>query len=131
MSADNVTVLREAFDHFAREGVPNFEALDPEIELINFDTFPVTKPYYGWDGVVEWLVDMSEPFDEFKFELVDILGYDDERVVTTYRVTGRSRMGGPPFELVWGAVVTFRDGKIVRTEGFRTSEEALASAGLA
>jgi ketosteroid isomerase-like protein len=131
MPVDNVTVLKEAFDFLAQEGTPNFDAIDPEIEMINFDTFPVTRPYYGWDGVVEWFVDMSEPFDDFKFELVDVLGYDDERVVTTYRVTGGSRMGGPHFELIWGAVTTFRDGKIVKVEGFRTPEEALAAAGLA
>jgi hypothetical protein len=74
--------------------------LDPEIELINFETFPVTRRYHGWDGVVEWLVDMSEPFDDFRFELV------------------------------WGAVYTFSAGKIARVEGRRTGEEALAAAGL-
>jgi hypothetical protein len=51
------------------------------------------------------------------------------QVVTTLRVTGESRTGGPPFELVWGVIWTLQDGKIARVEGLRTSEEALEAAG--
>jgi hypothetical protein len=43
----------------SRGGVPDFERLDPEIEIINFDTFPVARRYHGWDGVVEWLVALA------------------------------------------------------------------------
>ena len=129
--ADNVAILKEMFEQFAVEGLPNFDRLDPEIELINFDTFPITAPYHGWDGVVAWMVDMSEPFDDFDFELVDVHGHYDDNVVVTLRVTGRSRTGGPEFVLEWGAIYTFRDGKVTRAEGFRTPQEALAAAGLA
>ena len=125
-----MAILKEAFARFQREGVPNFEMFDPEIELINFDSFPVTRRYHGWDGMVEWLVDMSEPFDEFEFDLVDQLASDDEHVVTTCCARGKSRAGGPPFELVWGVVWTFREGKVARVEGLRTAEEALEAAGL-
>jgi hypothetical protein len=59
-----------------------------------------------------------------------VLADDDERVVTTLRATGDSRVGGPPFELVWGAVWTFRSDKVVRVQGLRTVEEALEAAGL-
>jgi hypothetical protein len=62
MSQENVEVLKESFARFERDGVPNFEAFDSEVELLNFDSFPVTRPYHGWDGIVQWLVDMSEPF---------------------------------------------------------------------
>jgi hypothetical protein len=47
------------------------------------------------------------------------------------RISGRSQTGGPDFELVWGAIYTYRDGQITRAEGFRTPDEALAAAGLA
>jgi ketosteroid isomerase-like protein len=127
--ADDVAILREAFARFEHDGVPSFEVIDPELEIINFDSFPVTEPYDGWEGALQWLVDLSAPFDGFRFELIDVLGHDDERVVTTLRARGDSRIEGPAFELVWGAVWTFRDGKIVRTEGFRTAEEALKAAG--
>jgi ketosteroid isomerase-like protein len=80
--------------------------------------------------MVDWLVDISEPFDEFRFELGDVLAYHDEHVVTTCRARGDSRTGGPPFDLVWGVVWTFRDGKVTRVEGFRTADEALEAAGL-
>jgi ketosteroid isomerase-like protein len=130
MSEENVAILKESFARFERDGVPDFEMFDPDIELINFDSFPVTRPYHGWGGMVDWLVDVSEPFEGFRFELVDVLAHDDERVVTTCRASGKSTAGGPPFELVWGVVWTFRDGKTVRVEGLRTGAEALEAAGL-
>ena len=106
-----------------------FELWDPDIEVVNFDAFPVTRPYHGWDGMLGWLADISEPFDEFQLELAEVLSHHEEHVVTTLRATGNSRTGGPPFELVWGAVWTLRGGKIVRVEGLRTPEEALEAAG--
>jgi ketosteroid isomerase-like protein len=130
MSQENVAALRESFARFELEGVPAFELFDPDVELINFDSAPVTRPFHGWDGIVAWLSDVSEPFDEFRFELVEVLAHDDERVVTTCRATGDSTTGGPSFELVWGVVWTFRNGKVVRVQGLRTPEEALETAGL-
>jgi ketosteroid isomerase-like protein len=117
MTADNVAILKEAFEHLERDGTPQFEILDPAIEMINFDTFPVTKPYHGWDGVVEWLVDMSEPFDDFHFELLEVLGSDSDGSSPPIASEASRGKVGPEFALVWGAVTTFRDGKIVRVEG--------------
>jgi ketosteroid isomerase-like protein len=130
MSQENVRILRDAFAQFEREGTPAFEWLDPDVELINFESFPVTRPYHGWDGALAWLAEVSEPFDDFRFELVDVLADDDECVVTRCRASGDSKQGGPPMELVWGVVWTFREGKVVRVEGFRTADEALEAAGL-
>jgi hypothetical protein len=90
MSDENVAALNEAFARFEREGSPPFEMFAPDIELINFDSFPVTRPYHGHDGMVQWLIDMSEPFEAFRFELVEVLAHDDDRVVTTCRATGCS-----------------------------------------
>jgi ketosteroid isomerase-like protein len=130
MSRENVATLKESFARFEREGVPDFEMFDPDVELINFESFPVTRPYHGRDGIVAWLVDVSEPLDELRLELLDVLPHDHEHVVTTCRAKGESRTGAPPFELVWGVVWTFRNGKIVRAQGLRTADEALEAAGL-
>lgn len=128
MSEENVAILRRGFATFGDQGTPDLGMLDPEIEIVNFDSFPVTRPYRGHDGMMQWLVDISEPFDEFEFGLVEVLAHDDDWVATTVRAAGKSRMGGPPFELEWGAIYTFRDGRLVRAEGFRTPAEALAAA---
>ena len=130
MSDEIVALVRDGFARLERDGAPDLELLDPEIELLNFDSFPVTRPYHGWDGVAQWFADMSEPFDAFRFELVEVLADDDERVVTTLRAHGESRTGGPSFELVWAAIWTFQDGKVRRIQGLRTPEEALNAAGL-
>jgi ketosteroid isomerase-like protein len=130
VSEENVATLRRGFAAFGEDGTPDLGTIDPEIQIVNFDSFPVTRPYRGFEGVMRWLADISEPFDEFKFELVDVLADDDDRVVTRVRATGASRTGGPPFELEWGAIYTFRNEKMIRAEGFRTPAEALAAAGL-
>jgi ketosteroid isomerase-like protein len=127
---DNVAILRRGFASFGETGSPDPTTLDPELEIINFESFPVTRPYHGLEGLMQWLADISEPFDAFKFELVEVLAHDDEHVVTAVRASGTSRTGGPPFELEWGAIYSFRRGRLVRAEGFRTPEEALLSAGL-
>jgi hypothetical protein len=46
--------------------------------------------------------------------------------VTAVRAAGTSRVGGPPFELEWGAIYSFRDGMLVLARGFRTPAEARA-----
>jgi hypothetical protein len=35
--------LKEAFARFETEGVSDFEMFDPDVKLINFDSFPVTR----------------------------------------------------------------------------------------
>ncbi len=123
-------MLKQGFERLRREGSIDPGLIDPEIEIVNFKSFPLTRPYHGHEGLAEWLADLSEPFDEFGFELVEVLADADEQVVLTLRASGTSRSGGPPFALEWGAIYTFREGRITRAEGFRTGEEALRAAGL-
>jgi ketosteroid isomerase-like protein len=44
-------------------------------------------------------------------------------------VSGHSRIGQVPVEQRFGFIVTVRNGKIVRTEGFGSAVEAPAAAG--
>lgn len=127
---DNVALMHESFATLAREGVPPLEWLDPELELINFESFPISRHLHGWEGVAEWFAEMSEPFDDFRFELLDIVGADGDQVVATHRASGTSLTGGPPWALVWAALWTIRGGKVIRIQGFRDADEALAAAGL-
>lgn len=129
MSEQNVAIVRREFRAFGERGSFDVDAIHPEIEIVNFDSFPVTRPYRGLEGVAQWLADISEPFEGFRFELVDVLAHEDDWVAARVRATGTSRTGGPPFELEWGAIYTFRDDRLIRAEGFRTTEEALAAAG--
>lgn len=128
MSEENVAILRRGFAAFGEDGTPDLSTIHPEVEIINFDSFPVTRPYRGHEGLMQWLADISEPFDDFEFGLVEVLAHEDDWVTVAVRAAGTSRVGGPPFRLEWGAIYTFRDGRLVRAEGFRTPTEALAAA---
>jgi ketosteroid isomerase-like protein len=129
VSEANVALVENWFQALAGSGELDLESFDPAIEVHNFDTFPITKPYFGREGFVQWFLDMSEPFEDFRFELVRIVGSTDESVAFECRAAGKSHTGGPDFDLVWGGVVWVRDGQAFRIEGFRTADEALAATG--
>lgn len=50
MSEENVAILRRGFATFGDQGTPDLGMLDPEIEIVNFDSFPVTRPYTATTG---------------------------------------------------------------------------------
>jgi hypothetical protein len=58
---DNIAILRRGFASFGETGSPDPSTLDPELEIINFESFPVTRPYHGLEGLMQWLADISEP----------------------------------------------------------------------
>jgi ketosteroid isomerase-like protein len=51
-------------------------------------------------------------------------------VVVILRVRGTSKMSGTPIEMSMAHVVTFRDGKQVRTDNYSDVGEALKAVGL-
>jgi hypothetical protein len=55
MSEENVAILRRGFTAFGEDGTPDLTTIHPQVEIINFDSFPVTRPYHGHDGLMQWL----------------------------------------------------------------------------
>ena len=84
--------------------------------------------YRGIEGFERWIADTEETFETFEqhYELIDL----GERVVAWGNVHVRARGSGIETDIPAGAVLEFRDGKIVRWEDFGSKEKALKAVGL-
>jgi len=85
--------------------------------------------YRGIEGFERWIADTDETFQTFQqhYELIDL----GERVVAWGNVHVRARGSGIETDIQAGAVLEFRDGKIVRWEDFGSKEKALKAVGRA
>ena len=85
--------------------------------------------FHGPAGVVEAMTSWAEPYEEMTNELERIVGSGD-CLVAIHRFRARARHTGIEFDQPSAYVYTFRDGKIIRIQGYWDPQEALAAAGL-
>jgi ketosteroid isomerase-like protein len=73
--------------------------------------------------------DMTETFEEIRYDVEDVLDLDD-RLAVRLRGSARGRGSGMRVDGTLGHLLTFRAGKLVRLEIYGTWDEAVAAAGL-
>jgi ketosteroid isomerase-like protein len=129
VSEESLEVVRRWFSAL-EDGNPAPEMCDPEIEITNWAESPVTGPYRGHEGVARWWEDVTDAFQEFRWELTSIEAVDDRRCVTVQRIAGRFRHTGIDLDFTWGAIITVRDGKILSAVGYVSPRRARRAAGL-
>jgi len=95
-----------------------------------FRGWPDDEEYRGNDGFLEFQAKWTEPYDEWDFEVEDLVDADDDRVVAVIRQRGRIRGAGSWVELHFAIVCTLADGLIQRMQVFMTAAEALQAVGL-
>jgi ketosteroid isomerase-like protein len=130
MSEENVAIARRLYDAWACGEVPGpHELLDPEIEYVNPPgaiepgirrgleafTAAVRRTLEGWS---RWVME-PERFEDTG---------DKVAVTVRYRATGRT--SGIDVEGRESALLTMRDGRVVRYEWFHGPEDAAHAAGL-
>jgi ketosteroid isomerase-like protein len=107
------------------------DLVDPELTYEDYDLPDhAGEVYRGPLGVLEAMESWCEPYEEITNELLRIVGSGD-CLVSIQRFRARARHTGIEFDQPSAYVYTFRDGKIIRIQGFWDPEEALAAAGLA
>ena len=103
---------------------------DPEVTYEDYDLPDhAGEVYSGLQGVLEATETWSEPYEEITNELQRIVGSGD-CLVAIHRFRARARHTGIEFDQPSAYVYTFRDGKIIRIQGYWDPQEALAVAGL-
>jgi ketosteroid isomerase-like protein len=127
MAADNLEIARKAM---AEHGGASFDFWDPGVEVINAEGWVIETSYRGHEGLRRWWDDLAEAFGEFALEVQDVLELDGERVLTTQRFVGRFRTTDLPFDGPWASILTIRDGRVVRAQGYLTKRRAMRAAGL-
>jgi ketosteroid isomerase-like protein len=128
LSEESIETVRRWFAALQR-GDPAPEMCDPEIEIRNWAESPIPGPYLGHEGVQQWWDDVSDAFENVRFELLDVEPIDNARCLTVQRLVGRFRRTGIEVNGAWGAIVTVRRGKILSAIGYATPRRAKRAAG--
>ena len=103
---------------------------DPEVTYEDYDLPDhAGEVFHGLQGVMEATETWSEPYEEITNELQRIVGSGD-CLVAIHRFRARARHTGIEFDQRSAYAYTFRDGKIIRIQGYWDPQEALAAAGL-
>lgn len=111
MSQKNVEIVRRAFVLNARLEFPR-ELFHPDYELDLTDNGgPVVQ---GVDAAQETMRDYWETFDDFHYEIKEVIHADEEHVVVSVRDGGRIKGSGAEVWTRFFDVVTLREDKIVR-----------------
>lgn len=145
MSEDAIDVLRRAAADAARVRDPSgrtidvldretlsvvFDFFDAGIEMHEDPRFPEAGVYRGREAVDAYFEQFRQSFDEFTFEVEDLVDVGGDRVLALFRTRMRGRGSGASLEARPGWIYTIRNGKAVKIEAYLNRDEALAAAGL-
>ncbi len=132
MSQENVDRMRRAFEAWTRDDRRKTEALLREGLAPDFEMHPLylDKVYRGVEGLLAMPADARETWEDYRFELEEILDWDDH-VLVMGRILGRGAASGVPINQPLAILFTFRDDKAVLGRSFTSKQDALEAAGLA
>jgi uncharacterized protein len=131
MSLENVEVMRRAYEAWNRGDMTALaEAFDPEVEVRPaLSAFMTSTIYRGHDGVAAWYAETHEPWADLSAVPRRFIEAGDQLVVVLglhARVSG----GRVDVDAEIAHVVTIRDGRIVRLDGYEDPAAALEAAGV-
>jgi ketosteroid isomerase-like protein len=128
MSEENVELVRRG-----TESVDAFWAMLDEYVVWDLRNWPVTvgidSVVVGRDAVIQASRRYWGTWEDYRVEVDEILDAGQSVVVISHE-RGRGKGSGVPVARQNPQLWTFRDGRIVRWESFRTRAEALDAAGL-
>ena len=128
MPQNNVEIARQAFEHFLRTGEPDWERIDPEVEVYDHD-IPDAGTYRGHDGYANWVADWGAAWSDFSMEAERWIDAGD-KVVFIFRMTAKGKGSGVEVKRRDAMVSTVRDGKTVRVDYYNNEAQALEAVGL-
>jgi ketosteroid isomerase-like protein len=131
MSEENVEVIARMYRAWNSGDMDALAAVfDSEVEVRPaLSTFLESSVYRGHEGVSAWYAETYEPWAEMTAEpqrYVDA----GERMVVVVGLHARVPGGGVDLNGEIAHVLTIRDGRIVKLDGYDTPEAALNAVGL-
>jgi ketosteroid isomerase-like protein len=131
MSEENVELVRRLYGAWnPGDMVALTNVFDPEVEVRPaLSAFLASTIYRGHEGVAAWYAETREPWAALHAEPHRVLDAGERTVVL---VGSRARVPGGQVDVdaEIARVLTIRDGRIVRLDGYEDPEAALAAAGL-
>jgi ketosteroid isomerase-like protein len=133
MSQENVEIVRRVSDALTAGDLDTvFTLVAPEIEwdFSNAETWFEEPIYRGYDGVFAFLGMWMGEWEDYRFEVEEIIDAGD-KTVAIVRDEGTSKGAGIKLERRHAEVWTINNGQVVRIEPFDHREQALEAVGLA
>jgi uncharacterized protein len=134
MSQENVEIVRRGYELYAAgdlEGVTALFSADAELAdaggLGVAGTAAGTR--HGPEGFLRANEEVLEAFEDYRVETEDFIDAG-EAVVVPVRISGQGRASRAKQEARLAHLWVLRNGKVIRGEVYRTTEEALQAAGL-
>jgi uncharacterized protein len=132
MSEENIEIVRRGYELYAAgdlEGAAALFSADAELAdaggLGVADTAVGTRS--GPEGFLRATEEVLEAFEDYRVETEEFIDAG-EAVVVPVRISGRGKASGVKLEMQLAHLWVLRDGKVIRGEVYRTTEEALEAA---
>ncbi len=130
MSQENVEIALAAVDAWNRGDREAWLVLwDEEAEFYPLRAQLEGESYSGHDGLTRFLAEMTQDFEEVRFEIEETRDAG-EQVVGVGRFRARGRASGVDLNVPLGVLTRIQRGKIVYTRLFSEPADALEAAGL-
>ena len=130
MSEENVELARQSMEALERRDRTAWLALhDEDYEVVPIRDWPESGGggrEEAWDGIIE----MLDTFQRVPVDDIQVVDAGADKVLVQQRLDLRGSGSGAGVEYASWAVVTIRQGLILRTEFFADRDEALEAAGL-
>lgn len=128
MADDRIAALRRGYEAFNRgdmDGV--FVDVDPGFVVADRAEVPDPQVLHGVEGAKAALQRLHEEFDDYRFEIEEVIEVGDQ-LVFVLRQSGRGKLSGVdatgPIVHLWG----FRGDRIASLRAFSDRDEAVAAA---
>jgi len=130
MSQEKVELLRQSLDAFNRRDKAPWVALcDPQVEWMPPADWPETATIRGPEATWEFMLALNEPWQEGSYELIELIDATEDMIAARVGRHVRGQSSGIAAEFEFWAVVSFRDGKVLRIEWFADRADALEAMG--
>jgi ketosteroid isomerase-like protein len=129
VTAERIALVRAGYEEFAETG-----QLDPGRYTDDFvwdmsAGWPERTEYRGYAGMLEFLTEWIAAWDDWRFELRELIDTGGDEVVAIVQQSGRAKASGAHVDMLFASVWTIRDGKLARQRMYADPDEALAAAG--
>ena len=117
MTSENLEIVRKMYERREAGDMYIGEYIHPEIEFARFgsEAPDFTGEWRGIEGLRQATVEYLNVWEDYQFEVERLLDLGD-RVLVLEKQTARGRRSGAVISQDVGALLTLRDGLIVRWE---------------
>ena len=132
MSQENLDLVRSICTAWDRGDYSQVGWADPDIEFVTADG-PQPGTWKGLAGMAEGWRTWLSAWEDFRQQAVEYRELDDERVLVSFRATGRGKTSGldlAQMHPLGAGVFHVREGRVTRFVVYRDRAQALEAVGL-